>query len=598
MLYLPFPILIGTAVICWMLSGRVQTRRLGGLASLAACVALVLVLAGRWNVSLPVFTRSYTWAEVSGFSVVAGLQLDGLNLLLSIILLGGGALVLWNLARSLSPGLVNYGEFFSALLLVLTGGLLALLSVDLLLLIFGWGVVVLGGTLARRASGTEDGRSAAVLALAQPGGLLLLGAILLFGMTRRGGFTTSILSAAPVNPPVFAAWVTAVAAAMGLPIFGRPTSDEDSPIQLDALLFGCGLPLLAGYSLLRLYSLAAFGPAVWPPVYYHTLAAIGAIGALCCAAAALQTGQLSAILGWQLSAQLGLMLLALGVADQRGVIASIALLVNAALTTLVAGLALSALVRRTGSAELGVQQRLGRPLVAPGIAYALAAASAVGIAPLWGFWARLWLLGVADRISWLLPVVILSSALLALSYLGPLALFWRSGSSPRQEQQEHRRALEPPLLIGATALALPGLLPTEMWRVLLMQAAVDTLPPGAGAGSSLILPDLAGEIVLIALVFLLVALVRWRGVGQQQVPFTGGEPLDPDEGTPLEPAALGFSLRGLALLAQPVQLHRALVRGLDALSAGLSWALQLVGGRYYLTGALMAMVILLILMIA
>ncbi|HEY1011323.1 MAG TPA: hypothetical protein VGE07_01380, partial [Herpetosiphonaceae bacterium] len=79
--------------------------------------------------------------------------------------------------------------------------------------------------------------------------------------------------------------------------------------------------------------------------------------------------------------------------------------------------------------------------------------------------------------------------------------------------------------------------------------------------------------------------------------WAGGEALERDAGTPHAPQALGHTLRGLALLADPRPLFGLLGRGLERISAGLAWALQLVSGRYYLTGVLIAALTLILLLV-
>ena len=92
--------------------------------------------------------------------------------------------------------------------------------------------------------------------------------------------------------------------------------------------------------------------------------------------------------------------------------------------------------------------------------------------------------------------------------------------------------------------------------------------------------------------------MRWRSTSDEPLPFAGGEPLDPDDGTPLDPAVFGTSMRSLAFVAEPVPLQRLLGRALYALAGAVQWILQVVGGRYYLTGVFVAMILMLIVMVS
>src|SRR4029079_18371282 len=136
---------------------------------------------------------------------------------------------------------------------------------------------------------------------------------------------------------------------------------------------------------------------------------------------ALNTTRLRQLIGWQFSAQIGLVFLALA---QAATLAP-ALLANAALTTLACYLAAAALERRAGTDDLAEIGAHGR-LVLPGLAFLVGAASAVGLPGTWGWWTQSELIGgmLRDR-PWAVTLLLAGSRLRALAYIAPLGGFWR-----------------------------------------------------------------------------------------------------------------------------------------------------------------------------
>ena len=141
---LPIPILLLTALICWVLGRRTPTRRLGIGAALAMLAALICVVLGSRISGLPLDLGSRSW--ITAFSTLPepvvraslSLRIDGLSALFAATALAGGTLGLLYLAQSLGGSLVGYGRLWSALLLMVVGVLLGVLAGDLVLLLFGW----------------------------------------------------------------------------------------------------------------------------------------------------------------------------------------------------------------------------------------------------------------------------------------------------------------------------------------------------------------------------------------------------------------------------------------------------------------------------
>src|SRR6185436_11870146 len=163
-------------------------------------------------------------------------------------------------------------------------------------------------------------------------------------------------------------------------------------------------PLLGGYALIRFAT--AQGPAL-SPTWRMIWALLGLLTLLVCAAGALNTTRVRQLIGWQFSAQIGLVFLALA---QAATLAP-ALLANAALTTLACYLAAAVLERRAGTDDLAEIGAHG-PLVLPGLAFLVAAGSAVGLPGTWGWWAQSELIGgLLREHPWAIGLLLAAAAL-------------------------------------------------------------------------------------------------------------------------------------------------------------------------------------------
>ncbi len=613
---LPIPILLLTALICWVLGRRTPTRRLGIGAALAMLAALICVVLGSRISGLPLDLGSRSW--ITAFSTLPepvvraslSLRIDGLSALFAATALAGGTLGLLYLAQSLGGSLVGYGRLWSALLLMVVGVLLGVLAGDLVLLLFGWGMAILGTALARQVVGGQDQRPLTALGIAAISGLALLMAVLSFAL-RPDDPTSGSYALADIDASLkLATWIPlllAIVIGLGLPPFGRMSSDDEgTPPALHGLVIACGVPLLAIYTLLRVVGLTL---GAWPISWFHVLTALGLISLLAGSVQALQAQRFGPLVGWQAVAQWGFTLLVLGqynpasrLGDSNNVLilaTTLSLALCAIWTTLTSAFALGALERRTGSDRIGGQPLLSSSLRGAGLVYALAGATAVGIPPLPGFWVRRWLLDEGAGSPFVLLLLVAGSGLLALSYLGPCAIFWRvSAQKQSPETLETGWANLPVLLVCGLPMLVFGVAPSLMVRAVLL--------PALGAIQPLVDRDallnttaiqLATQIALAGLVGLIV-LSAVRSRSRQHAPlWTGGEALDRDEGTPHAPQAIGYSLRGIGLLANPQVVFSRFGRGLEWFSGRVAWAFQVFSGRYYLTGILIAALTLILLLV-
>jgi formate hydrogenlyase subunit 3/multisubunit Na+/H+ antiporter MnhD subunit len=317
-----------------------------------------------------------------------------------------------------------------------------------------------------------------------------------------------------------------------------------------------------------------------PALQRGLLLLLGLTSLLACAAGALRERNLHRLLGWFVGTQVGLVLLALGLDGSLARLAAPALLLNLMLTVLTGALAVAVLERLTGSADYTDLQS-NTSLWLPGLLWAIAAASALGIPGLWGFWGRVWLFSVAlDQAPWLLPPALAASVLLALACFAPLARFWREPSAST------RPTIGPflfVLLLGALPLPLLGAWPHLAWMGGLQ--AVNDVPERLPVSVTL----QAGSIGVLVVAALLTLLLRRRSA---RPPLTDEDMIP----TVLAPTTLGGSLAPLAHVGRPEPLGHRLWSGLLLLGQFAQRAIWLFEKRYYLAGVLIALVSLILLM--
>jgi len=163
-------------------------------------------------------------------------------------------------------------------------------------------------------------------------------------------------------------------------------------------------------------------------------------GVLVGSAVAVFQGSVKRLLAWSSIAQLGYMVLGLGLGTAAGAVASVVHLFNHALMKVALFLAIGNLVYRTGSDALTSLAGLGRRMPWTMGAFLVAAASIVGVPLTAGFVSKWYLLraALADGM-WPIAVVILVSSLLAAVYMWRVvnAAFFTEARSDRV--QAHAR---------------------------------------------------------------------------------------------------------------------------------------------------------------
>jgi len=566
------------ALLCMALNRIVPARWLG----IGAAGALLLGVGTLLFAPSPLALPTQIWAALGEQPVYLALVFDAASRPFALLALGGGALALLALALALPGDLRGFGGLFAALLLALLAVIAGLANHEPVLLPFAWTLATLLGFVALRASGTTD------RANTLPLGLLagLTGALLLVGATLVPAIATP---GAALGPAALACWTL-----VGLLTFGAPpfhaVFDEpaEAPAALVGMLLPLGLPLLGGYTLLRF---TAVQWAVLPPTWRMAWTLLGLLALLACAAGATGTTRVRRMIGWQFSAQNGLVLISIGVGgDQPSLALAAGLLVNAAITTLACYLAMITLERRAGTDDLAAIGAHG-PLLLPGLAFLLAAASAVGWPGMWGWWVQGALFEqVRATAPWLTAPLLAGSVLRALAYVAPLAAFWRvaevrpaAGALPRRGWPTLLALLCPALaVLPLLAWGIAPQLAWGGWLVGFQQTAAQP-PPGT-------LMQIGSGLAVLVLVGLPMLAMRGR---------TRCAPVDQDVRNTglLIPQALGYSLRGLIGFGTPDGLFRGIWAVLLSFSRVATRLLSLFEQRYYLAGLTIAVIIIILVMI-
>jgi formate hydrogenlyase subunit 3/multisubunit Na+/H+ antiporter MnhD subunit len=600
MFYLALILLLLVAGLCVGLSRVVATRVLGFVSAGTLLLsgifllldwlrepvaALVPMPAQYWLLDPP----PLLWMALDQMVIYLLPELSPGDLVLALTLLFGGTLALLALALTLAPTVRGFGALFAWSLLAPAAAIIGL-SGNLLLMPFAWSMAVLLGYGAVRASGALN-RSETLpqgLTMGLLASVLLLGGLLAIEPTLRLGETPGGLAIALVI-------IASVMLAGGAPFHNTFDEAITAPPALGALLYGIVFPVLALDTLLRLVEAL---PAGLPTAWRITLMLLGLLSLLAGSAGALREHSLRRLLGWQASAQAGGVILAVGVGGPLAALAAPVLVINLVLTTLAGSLAATILERLTGSDDFTQTTAVIR-LRVPGLVWGLAAASAVGLPPLWGFWGKRWLLDAAViQAPWVVPPLLAASLLAAVAYLGPLAKFLGGGTSsravveggedPAQADTQQRAALQPGdllvLFLTLLPLLLLGIWPHPAWQNLLQAV------PGTPATLPVSTPALIvnGSVGLLGL--LVFGLLLWRGSARRTLP-------DPDVSpVVLAPDALAQSLTFLSRLGRPDRVLQQLWRGLEFLSDSIAAALAPFEQRYYLAAVFLAVISVIVLM--
>lgn len=213
------------------------------------------------------------------------------------------------------------------------------------------------------------------------------------------------------------------------------------------------------YMLLR-FLLGVFDPGLYlaGPYLGTLLLVLGSAGVLFGSVTAVFQENVKSLLAWSSIAQIGYMVVAIGLATTAGITAAVLHLFNHGLMKGALFLAVGALIYRTGSARLKDLGGLARRMPWTFAALVVGGLSLIGIPGTLGFISK-WALVLAaiDREMWLVVVLVPVGSLLALAYV------WRlleaCGGGPAGEGADHEARCEAPpsMLVPIWTLALVNL---------------------------------------------------------------------------------------------------------------------------------------------
>jgi hypothetical protein len=558
MIFLTVIILFLASALCFGLSRRVATRRLGLLAAAASLLGAVLLGLPLELAVPPLVTMDAAGITLSLATSMAQAQ-TGTALLATL----ASAACLLSLALALSPTVRGFGSIFGWALIGLAMLPLGLAApVGSPVLVGVWSVAVIASYAAYRASGAlqqSDGTPIGV------GSGLFAGLVLLSGLLGEGPLAAG------------AVLVASMLLAGAAPFHASLHEARAVPAPLGALFYAIVLPTLAFGPLLEGFDSLPIDPGLKGAL----LLAVGSLGGLACAAGMLRERSLRNLLAWAASLQASLAIAALGLHNDNETmsLAVRGLLANLALCGAIGATVVTALEQVTGSDDYAAQ-RPAAQLRGAGLLWLVAMASVVGLPPFWGMWPRYWLVaGALAYHSWAVPLLVAGSVLALYAGLLPLATFWSQQPAPASQPPSVRS----PLFGGlAAAIILVGLglapqLTVFLWNIDLATGVVASSPWLAS-------PITAGLLLLLGLLFRQGHWGRTVANDAEMLP------------TSMAAEQLGSRLRPLAGVGHPQGLLALLWRALIWLSEQLQRVMNLFEQRYYLIGVLLTLVLIMFLM--
>lgn len=563
---LPLIILFSAALLIMIVNSRVRTRTHGitALAALLLTLSVTLLLPA----VVPNANASLRWSTLNDVRLALRVAPDDVAVLCVPLLLICGSVTAGSLMSVFGRGARAFGTVFAGLLVLIAGGIIAAWSDLGLGSLLGLGVAWLGATTMQQAT-TAHNREATFGGLP----LLMLATVALS------------LGAAPqlANGSLAAGWwiVGTVVLIGAVPRWGTtPTA----PLLIRAPVIALGLPLLGALLFVR-YAVDA--AATWPDRTATLVLIVGAIGLVIGAVNALVARRLGSVFGWQIVAQLSLIVITFGTAQPAAGPIAAGLLAHTLVTGTALALAIGQLERAAHIDLFAELPPLPQPLRRAGLAYGLAALSCAGMPPLLGYALRrvVFVLGQAAP-PWVTPLLLAASTLLALSYLPTLAAFFRRPAFRSPLTAIDQRGGMWPLAL-MIALLLGGLVPDQIWQYVLGDPSVTSITPPNAA--TLISTGISAVLALA-----LIGVVVRAGRRSAPTPyFAGGEPLDEEPGWPLPFTTLR---RVLWFLILPERVRtRALPDRVQTQRQQLTDLRQALERRYYLAVVVVSLISVLLL---
>jgi multicomponent Na+:H+ antiporter subunit A len=453
------------SAVLWGLGRRApRTAVVAGLAPFSVHLVVVAITALG---GAPDERVAIEW--IPSLGVTFTLRIDALTLVLWAVVAGVGLLVVaYSAAYFRVP---ERRSRFLALILLFTGGMVGIVSIDELLGVFVfWEVTTIASYLL---IGFDDESAAARSAALQAvlvtslGGLAMLGGIVLL-LVETGTTSIEALTAAPPGGGVAtAALVLLLAGAFTksaqVPFHFWLPGAMAAPTPASAYLHSATM-VKAGIVLLLLVEPIFGAHAAWGPMVTSVGLATMVVGAL----AALRQDDLKLLLAHGTVSQLGFMTALLGLGQ---IASALAVLIAHAAFKAALFLFVGVIDARTGTRSISALGGLRRSMPVVAIGMGLTAASMAGIPPLLGFVTKEAAYDVLVATGDWLPLgVIVAASVVTVAYSGRL---WLGAFRTRETDVEVSRPrpvmTSAPAVLAAFSLVF-GLVPTVLGPV--VEAAV------------------------------------------------------------------------------------------------------------------------------
>ena len=352
------------------------------------------------------------WVPQIGLSLA--IYLDGLSLLMSLIVLGVGAVIVFY-ATSYFDDLGELSRFFMLLLPFMSAMLALVLAGNVLTLFIAWELTsILSFLLIGFHGEREDARSGALQALiiTAGGGLALLLGLVLLGTAAGSMQVSHILSSTSLqNHPWYSTFTILIlvgcfSKSAQFPFHFWLPGAMSAPTPASAYLHSATMVKAGIYLLLRL------APTLGDtPLWESALIGIGLLTMLMGAVFALHQRDLKAALAYSTISQLGALVALIGLPHQEGVKAALVGILAHSLYKAALFLVAGAVDHATGTRDLNKLGGLSRELPGWATVAAVAGLSMAGIPPLLGFVAKENLLEALLATPLALAIVVISAAL-------------------------------------------------------------------------------------------------------------------------------------------------------------------------------------------
>ena len=567
------------------------------IASLAgfAVISLVTPLLTRWlgrdvffliaAVPVAVFVLLLCWMPgilggaplverlrwIPALGIELSFRLDALALLLSLVITGVGALVLFYCARYFRDDEPALGRF-AALLLLFAGVMFGLVTADDVFVMFTFweATSVLSYLLIGHYTGRKESRGAALQALTVTtfGGLAMLVGLVVLTV---GAGTTS-LTAMIAHPVTGAAaeWaialilIGAISKSALVPFHFWLPAAMAAPTPVSAYLHAAAM-VKAGVYLVAVLAPGYADTAVWHPI----VIVVGGFTMLVGGWRALRQYDLKLLLAYGTVSQLGFLVLVVGFGTRDAALAGVCLLLAHALFKATLFLVVGIIDHSAGTRDWRKLSGLGRRMPVVAVIAGLAAASMAGLPPLLGFVAKegVFTAVLESHDGWGTVAVIAAVAGSVLTVAYTARFFWGAfftrpdGSQTPLHREGALLATAPAILAAAGAVFAFAI----AWIEPLFTPYADTLPGPHESHLALwhgFEPALALSAMVFALGAALIALRRGVARAQAAVPH----PIDSGRG------------------------YLRIVRSVDAFSAWLTTLIQRRGLPGYITVILIVFV--------